>query len=306
MTHAADTDHDITIAAGKCRDSTDAADIVLAAAITKQFDSTWAVGTNAGGMATGNNIAFELMTLDVAPGGAGWAAGDTITDEHAHTCVIAKVLTTKTYLTYDRSGVFTLSDTLTNGTDTADQGAANPTFALQVGTLHLWLIKRSDTGVVDVLGNIDEISGIAPTLPTNYDYKRLIGSYRVNVTSNIINGDWWGTGLNRTFMFDTPILDVSIGTPGTNAVTSALSVPSGIIVKAIINFGGASTSHNYVSSLNSTDMAPSITIAPLANSYDRTGSQQVCVFTNTSSQIRHRNEVNVAVYIATTGYEMAL
>lgn len=41
------------------------------------------------------------------------------------------------------------------------------------GTYHVWLIMRSDTGVVDVLFST---SASSPTMPTNYDYKRRIGS----------------------------------------------------------------------------------------------------------------------------------
>jgi len=75
-------------------------------------------------------VLYELMTLDVAPGGAGWAAGNTITGQTStETCEIVSVLSTTTYLVKDRSGTFTLGEILTNGTATADQGAAKPTFA---------------------------------------------------------------------------------------------------------------------------------------------------------------------------------
>jgi uncharacterized phiE125 gp8 family phage protein len=78
----------------------------------------------------GSHGIHELMTLDVAPGGAGWAAGDTITGATSfQTCVIVQVLTTKTYYIRNRSGAFTLGEILSNGTATADQGAANPTFS---------------------------------------------------------------------------------------------------------------------------------------------------------------------------------
>jgi len=40
-------------------------------------------------------------------------------------------------------------------------------------TYHLWLIQRSDTGVVDVLFST---SATSPTMPTNYDRKRRVGS----------------------------------------------------------------------------------------------------------------------------------
>ena len=75
-------------------------------------------------------VDYELMTLDVAPGGAGWAIGNTITGiTSIKTCIIVTIITTLTYIVKSRSGAFTLGEVLTNGTDTADQGAANPTFA---------------------------------------------------------------------------------------------------------------------------------------------------------------------------------
>lgn len=98
--NAGDATNDLDIAVGTCRDATDAVDMVLTAAITKQSDVAWAVGTGLGGLDTG-------------------AVGN--------------------------------SD------------------------YYIWLIERSDTGVVDALFSL---SSTAPTMPTNYDYKRLIGWFK--------------------------------------------------------------------------------------------------------------------------------
>lgn len=54
LTNAADTAHDITIAAGEATDSSDTTMLALASAMTKQIDATWAVGTAAGGLFTGS------------------------------------------------------------------------------------------------------------------------------------------------------------------------------------------------------------------------------------------------------------
>jgi hypothetical protein len=76
------------------------------------------------------DVFVELMTLDVAPAGAGWAAGDTITGAtSAKTCVIAEKVTALTYYVKNRTGAFTLGEELSNGTISAEQGAAHPTFA---------------------------------------------------------------------------------------------------------------------------------------------------------------------------------
>ncbi len=54
LSNAADTDHDITVAIGVARDSTNVYDLVLASAMTKQIDASWAAGTNAGGIFAGS------------------------------------------------------------------------------------------------------------------------------------------------------------------------------------------------------------------------------------------------------------
>lgn len=51
--NAGDATNDIDIAAGSCRDSTNVADIVVAA-ITKRLDAAWSVGTGNGGLDTGS------------------------------------------------------------------------------------------------------------------------------------------------------------------------------------------------------------------------------------------------------------
>jgi uncharacterized phiE125 gp8 family phage protein len=108
-------------------------------------------------IAAGGHGVHELMTLDVAPGGAGWAAGDTITGQtSAKTCVVVQVLTSTTYYVRSRSGTYTLGEVLSNGTVTADQGAAYPTFAGGY-----YLIGTS----VDVSGKSAIVSLDADTVP---------------------------------------------------------------------------------------------------------------------------------------------
>lgn len=229
LSHGTDTEHDITVAAGKARNDADTADMALASAMTKQADATWATGTDAGGMASGESLPAS-------------------------------------------------------------------------GTIHVWLIKNSGTGAVDVLINNHATSGLSPSLPSGYDIKRRIGSYRTDASNNILNGDWWGTGAVRTFLFDTPILDYSSAGSGTNAVTVGLNTPGGIVTKAILNNAVGAGGNLYLSSLNNADLAPSATVAPLV-----TGQYgQATAFTNTSSQIRLRNIANTAAYIATIGWEDSL
>jgi len=97
--------------------------------------------------ARGNTLwadVVELLTLDVAPATA-WAVGNTI---HGNTsgadCVIVQVLTNKTFYVKNRTGAFTLGEIMTNGTYTADQGAANPTFAATDELREQWLRKATE------------------------------------------------------------------------------------------------------------------------------------------------------------------
>ena len=112
----------------------------------------------------GSHGIHELMTLDVAPGGAGWAAGDTITGQSSgQTCIVVQVLTTTTYYVRNRSGAYTLGEVLTNGTATADQGPANPTLSSSgyyligaaVDVLGKSTIVNLNAGTVGAGGTVD-------------------------------------------------------------------------------------------------------------------------------------------------------
>ena len=231
--NVSDATNDIDIAAGKCRDSTDAANLILSASLTKRLDAAWAVGTNQGGLDTGS--------------------------------------------------------------------IANTTY-------HIWLIKRSDTGVVDALFSA---SASSPTMPASYDYKRRIGSI-VRASSAI-----------KTFIQDgdrfqwaaTPVQDVNVTNPGTSAVTRTLTVPTGIRVLAKVSVLGYGTSAAanpqgvYLSDLSTTDVAAGTAVASVNVYTDVAGITQlgdvVDVWTNTSAQIRSRIQVSAAgtgLIIGTMGW----
>jgi hypothetical protein len=56
LSNATDTEHDITVAVGTCKDSTNAVTLTLASALTKQIDAAWAAGSAAGGMFVGAGV----------------------------------------------------------------------------------------------------------------------------------------------------------------------------------------------------------------------------------------------------------
>src|SRR5690606_17937042 len=120
------------------------------------------------------------------------------------------------------------------------------------GTVHVWLIMKAD-GTVDVCFNNHASSGLSPTLPTDFVYKRRIGSLRTDGSANIIAftqvGDWFG--------FSTPVLDVDDGSSGTSAKPATLSTPGGLTVVALLNVLVAQGV--YVSALSAADLAVSFT-----------------------------------------------
>lgn len=224
-----DANNDIDIAAGECRDGTDAVDIEIASAITKRLDAAWAVGTNQGGLDTGTK--------------------------------------------------------------------ANSTW------YHLWAIKRSDTGVTDVLFST---SATAPTMPTNYDYKRRLGAVKTDGSGNILPF----TQYKRMFLWKTPVQDVSATNPGTSAVSRTLSTPLGVKTVAMVSSAVSPTAAAtlvYLSSLDQTDVAASnsaFTFGTFSTSIGAYGGYQQ-IRTDTSSQIRSRLNTSGAstnLFVVTHGY----
>lgn len=211
--------------------------------------------------------------------------------------------------------VMNLANSLAKTTSAWAVGAAG---GLDTGAIanttwyHFWLITRVDTGVVDVLISL---SATAPTMPASYTLKRRIGSGKTDGSAQWIafiqDGDY--------FRWAASVLDVNTNAPGTAAVTSTLTVPTGINVYAVMNAGvvmsGDGSSAMQVSDLAITDETPVNNAAPL---YSQGFSQNVAAAgvavssvvrvmerTNTSAQIRYRctaSSANVNARIATLGW----
>ncbi len=100
---------------------------------------------------------LETLTLDVAPSGAGWAAGDTITGvTSTKTCKIVEKLTALTYTIWNRSGNFTLNEVLTNGIAVADQTALFPVVTSPYAdVLGYSAVVVLDAGVIAATGKVD-------------------------------------------------------------------------------------------------------------------------------------------------------
>jgi len=113
------------------------------------------------GLTTGNNGADANNDIDIA---AGEAASDVAAPA---LMVLASTITKKLDAAW-------AVGTGAGGLDTGSKAVSTWYF--------VWLIHRSDTGVTDVLYSL---SSSAPTMPENYDHKRLIWAVKTDGSGNI-------------------------------------------------------------------------------------------------------------------------
>jgi hypothetical protein len=166
---------------------------------------------------------------------------------------------------------------------------------------HLWAIKRLDTGVCDVLFSL---SATAPTMPTNYAYKRRLGGIlRVSaaIKAFIQTGNY--------FQWTTPTLDVDTATLSTSSVSFALSIPTGLKFLSVFNAvaSNAAVVRLVVRDPDTTDVAPSNTAAPLCNLSVVTAaafnSARMQMMTDTSGQIAARSTASSTTFrVSTIGW----
>jgi hypothetical protein len=189
---------------------------------------------------------------------------------------------------------------------TAAWGPGSGNGALDTSTIaanawyHVFLIKRADTGVIDVLISL---SPSVPTMPANYSLFRRIGSMRTNASSQWIKF----SQLGDEFLWDAMPIDVNVVTPGVaTAQTATVSVPTGIQVFAL----------GYAQGLTGTGADGRIAVTPfdisdqvqsavgiLVGINNASGAAVLMIRTNTSAQIRYRTVTTTGqFYWATLGW----
>jgi hypothetical protein len=195
-----------------------------------------------------------------------------------------------------------LSSSINKTTSSWAVGSGNG--GLDTGTIanstwyYFYLIRRPDTGVVDVVFSTNSTS---PTLPTNYTQFRYIGA-------GLTNGSGQWTRFFQTedeFWWETPVLDINAA-GSTSAQLATLSVPRGRKVKVFANVTSGTQMQVYLSDPANADVAPSNTAAPLATIMN-TGTTlqlgaQATVWTNTSAQIRRRESNTNNFSLVTLGW----
>jgi len=128
---------------------------------------------------------------------------------------------------------------------------------------YIHLIGRSDTGVIDVLFSL---SATAPTMPANYDYRRLIGWIKRVGAAIVLFTTYETEGGGIELLWTTPTLDINlINTLTTTKRTDPVKVPLNFSVIAILNIGisDAGACVAYIYCPDQADIAPSTTAAPM-------------------------------------------
>ncbi len=174
--NGSDLDHDIDIAKGQCRDVDDTENMVLSSVLTKRIDAAWAVGSGNGGLDTGSVAGQQLYLL--------WLI------KRSDTGVVdaifsilglrSKVITisvddtddsyndTDSFLARFKPGQTILVEGFTDGSNNGLK---------TVVTSAAGKITVAESLVTEAAGDVVTITAqvTSPTMPTNYDKRRLIG-----------------------------------------------------------------------------------------------------------------------------------
>lgn len=152
------------------------------------------------------------------------------------------------------------------GTTAAPLGMLD-TGAVGDSDYYLWLIARSDTGVVDALSSL---SSTAPNMPADYDFKRLIGWFK-RVAGTVVAFTTYETeGGGIELSWNVPTLDINLAsTLTTSRRSDAVKVPLNVSTIAHLNIvvSDATAQAVWVCCPDQADAAPSATVAPLGNAY---------------------------------------
>ncbi|GBF40688.1 hypothetical protein [Leptospira johnsonii] len=173
-------------------------------------------------------------------------------------------------------------------------------------TYFFWLIMRTDTGVVDALFSA---SGTSPTMPSNYDRKRLIGVLKTQsgAASNIqVLTELWGNQVK--YRLTTLVNEVSVSNLGTSRTTYTLAncpVTSGITASLSCNCSKAATATFIaITALDETDYTPTGSLNNMRGGSGAGGvaSVETIVKLNSSAQFGARADSTSVVFAANLKY----
>jgi len=184
----------------------------------------------------------------------------------------------------------------------ANFSAGNDNGGLDTGTktvstwYHCFVISKAD-GTTDCLFSLSVNN---PTMPTNYIYKRRIGSIKTDSSGNILKF----TQFNNNFIWNEHVLDISDAALGTTAKLYTMSVPTGLSVLAIVNFTTYAGGAVLITSPYQNDTAVVAgTMSHMSTGVSYQVNYSAQILTNNSGQIRGRaNAAATQLYGLTSGY----
>jgi hypothetical protein len=224
------------------------------------------------GLTLSNNAGDVTNDIDIA---VGMATTDSTTDPR--TMVLSSALTKR------------LDATWAVGTN---QGGLD-TGTVADNTYHVWLIQRSDTGVVDATYSL---SATSPTMPANFDRKRRIGSV-IRFLGTILAFQQLGD----VFLL-TSIITNRSSTAAFAPALIAVSVPAGInvqpILQSILNTGA--TSNVTISMGNGTASGILAAVQAEVSSSTNTIIIGPAFWTNTSRQIYYSVTIGAGTITSNT------
>lgn len=245
------------------------------------------------GLTMSNNAGDATNDIDIA-------AGKCRSDDDTTDIVLASALTKQ------------LDAVWAVGTN---QGMRASGAAIANTTYHIFLIKRPDTGVVDIAADTSATgANLAANTNVAYTKKRRIGSI-IRESAAIVGFVQDGDRFERKVPI--AVTGSPFTNPGTAAVTRTLNVPVGIRVEAMISaIGGADAAADeptaiFFSDLSQTDTAASAATGAFnTNIYNSAAVSNrvgldLRVMTNTSAQIRSRlavSGVTTVLYMTTHGW----
>ena len=157
---------------------------------------------------------------------------------------------------------------------------------------HVFLIMRTDTGVVDALIST---SASSPTMPANYGEKRRIGSIRTDASKHIIPFTQFGD----EFLWKTVTLDANFTASSASQTLNTLTVPTGVQVFALLNLGFFYNGANLNLAIYTPDMGDQSAAAWI--NADDTGILTRSTFPEATLFVRVRTNTSAQVAWATNG-----
>lgn len=225
LSNGTDTDHDIDITAGQCRDSANSANIDITSALTKQIDASWVAGTNQGGLSSSLTLSASTVYYlhAIIVGGSSDVGFDT-------SDVAANLVTDHSATAYRLIGqvVTDGSSNIVNGQFMqVTRGGKTYTFAEQAttsGTAVDWIGIDADATQIEVMFDAVSLSGSDNLLVQIGD------SGGIEATGYIGTGNETESGADVINNVDTttgfPVFIITAGSGFTGQMTLTLMDPA--------------------------------------------------------------------------------